>query len=69
MPNVHLGIDPEFAMAKKGKKPGTVIGTLDASEINYIGDYLAGLVKKYHLPPKIFIIHQFYQICSSTSNT
>ncbi len=61
MPNVHLGIDPEFAMAKKGKKPGTVIGNLDASEINFVGNYLAGLVKKYNIPPKILVIHRFTQ--------
>lgn len=61
LPNVHLGIDPEFAMAKKGKKPGTVVGTLDASEINWVGDYLVNLVKKNNLPPKIFMIHRFTQ--------
>ena len=60
MPNVHLGIDPEFAMnGKGGKKPGSVIGTMSASEINWVGDYLAGLVKKNNLPPKIFMIHRF----------
>jgi hypothetical protein len=60
LPNVHLGIDPEFAMlGKGGKKPGTVIGTLDASDINWVGDYLASLVKKNNLPPKIFMIHRF----------
>lgn len=62
MPNVHLGIDPEFAMnGKGGKKPGSVIGTLDASEINWVGDYLTDLVKKNNLPPKIFMIHRFTQ--------
>ncbi|WP_227990685.1 hypothetical protein [Flavisolibacter ginsenosidimutans] len=62
MPNVHLGIDPEFAMnGKGGKRPGTVIGTLDASEINWVGDYLTDLVKKNNLPPKIFMIHRFTQ--------
>ncbi|MBD0376015.1 MAG: hypothetical protein ICV51_10345, partial [Flavisolibacter sp.] len=58
MPNVHLGIDPEFSM-KTGARPGTVIGTYDAAEINYAADYLAGLVKKYDLPPKILIVHRF----------
>jgi len=32
-PDVHLGIDPEFAM-KKGGIPGRRIGTFDAAEIN-----------------------------------
>lgn len=60
LPNVHFGIDPEFAMnGKGGKRPGSVIGTLDAKDINWIGDYLAGIVKKYNLPPKIFMVHRF----------
>lgn len=62
MPNVHLAVDPEFAMnGKGGKKPGTVIGTMDASDINWVGDYLVKLVKKNNIPPKIFMIHRFTQ--------
>jgi hypothetical protein len=60
MPNVHLGIDPEFAMnGKGGKRPGSVIGTMDAKDINWVGDYLVSLVKKNNLPPKIFMVHRF----------
>jgi hypothetical protein len=60
MPNVHLAVDPEFAMnGKGGKRPGSVIGTMSASEINWVGDYLADLVRKNNLPPKIFMIHRF----------
>ena len=58
MPNVHLGIDPEFSM-KDGRKPGTVIGTYDAADINYCSEYLAKLVRENNLPPKIFIVHRF----------
>lgn len=58
MPNVHLGIDPEFSM-KEGSVPGKRIGTFDADDINYTTQYLASLVKKYNLPPKIFIVHRF----------
>ena len=60
MPNVHLGIDPEFSM-KNGKKPGTSIGTFDAKDVNYCSDYLAKLVRDNHLPPKVFIVHRFTQ--------
>jgi len=60
LPNVHLGVDPEFAMnGKGGKRPGSVIGTMDAAEINWVADYLASIVKKNNLPPKIFMIHRF----------
>jgi hypothetical protein len=58
-PDVHLAIDPEFNMIKSGKKPGTKIGTYDASDVNYASAYLRDLVKKYNLPPKVFIVHRF----------
>ncbi len=58
MPNVHLGIDPEFSM-KGGARPGSKIGTYDAADINYCSDYLAKLVKANNLPPKVFVVHRF----------
>jgi hypothetical protein len=62
MPNVHLGIDPEFAMkAKDNKRPGTVIGSLDAADINFMGEYLVSLAKKHNLPPKMLMVHRFTQ--------
>jgi len=60
MPHVHLAIDPEFSM-KDGSRPGTRIGTYDASDINYCSDYLARLVKENNLPPKVFVVHRFTQ--------
>lgn len=57
-PSVHLALDPEFAMPR-GKVPGHVIGTLDASEVNFAVDTLAGLVRAYDLPPKMLIVHRF----------
>ena len=60
MPQVHLGIDPEFSM-KFGNRPGTVIGTFDAEDINYSAGYLARLVRDSHLPPKILVVHRFTQ--------
>ena len=59
LPNVHLGIDPEFAMNKSGKKPGTVIGTLDATDANWCIGYLSKLAKENNLPPKILVFHRF----------
>ncbi len=58
MPQVHLGIDPEFSM-KYGNRPGTIIGTFDAADINYAAEYLAGLVRDARLPPKILVVHRF----------
>ncbi len=58
LPNVHLGIDPEFAMHNNAR-PGTEIGTLDAENINFAAEFLAKIVKENNLPPKILIIHRF----------
>jgi hypothetical protein len=60
-PDVHLGIDPEFNLGKSGKKPGTIVGTYDAADINYVSGYLADLTKRYQLPPKLLIVHRFTQ--------
>ncbi len=58
LPQVHLAIDPEFSM-KFGDRPGTVIGTFDAADINYAAEYIAGLVRENHLPPKVLVVHRF----------
>jgi len=60
LPQVHLGVDPEFSM-KFGRLPGDYVGTYDATEINYATDYLAELVKTNNLTPKIFVIHRYTQ--------
>jgi hypothetical protein len=60
MPDVHLGIDPEFSM-KGGEVPGSKIGTFNAEDINDAIDYLADLVRKNNLPPKILVVHRFTQ--------
>ena len=56
--NVHLAIDPEFSM-KGGHLPGSRIGNFDASEINWVSEYLAKLVRANHLTPKVLIVHRF----------
>ncbi|MDR3578708.1 MAG: hypothetical protein P4L44_01955 [Oryzomonas sp.] len=58
-PDVHLGMDPEFNLCTCKKVPGTKIGTYDAADINFAAGFLEGLVKKYQLPPKVFIVHRF----------
>lgn len=60
LPNVHLGIDPEFSM-KGGDLPGKKIGTYDAADVNYAIDYLKTIVNKNNLPPKILVVHRFTQ--------
>lgn len=59
-PDVFFAIDPEFSM-KSGDKPGTVIGTFDATDVNYVIDYMANIVREKKLPPKVLIVHRFTQ--------
>lgn len=58
LPNVHLGIDPEYSM-KGGEIPCSTIGTFDAGDVNYAASYLAALVQKNSIPPKVLIVHRF----------
>ena len=57
-PNIMLGIDPEFSM-KTGAKPGTKIGTMSASDVNFAIGLLSDIVKQNNLPPKILVVHRF----------
>lgn len=59
LPQVHLALDPEFAMIRRGSPPGTVVGTVDAVEVNEAAEYLAGLVREHGLPPKILMVHRY----------
>jgi hypothetical protein len=58
LPNVHLGIDPEFSM-KRGGIPGQRVGSYDAADINYAVSFLGDLVTQHNLPPKILVVHRF----------
>jgi hypothetical protein len=58
-PDVHLAVDPEFAMATSGAVPGTKIGTLDAKDINWAIDFLDEIARSKNLPPKILVVHRF----------
>lgn len=60
MPNVHIGIDPEFAM-KSAHVPGQAVGVYDASDINFVTNYMAKIVRENNLPPKILVVHRFTQ--------
>jgi len=58
--HVHLALDPEFAMPD-GVIPGTAIGGVDAADITYTQERLAKLALDNDLPPKVLIVHQFYE--------
>jgi len=60
LPNVHLGIDPEFSM-KNGEIPGSKIGTFNAEDVNDAIDILVKVVRENNLPPKVLVVHRFTQ--------
>jgi hypothetical protein len=57
-PNVHLAIDPEFAVAE-GQIPGEYIGSVSAESITYAQKVLAEIAAEHGIPPKLLIVHQF----------
>jgi hypothetical protein len=57
-PDVGLALDPEWRVGP-GEIPGRVIGSVEAAEVNQVSAYLAGLVRRYELPEKLFVLHQF----------
>jgi hypothetical protein len=56
-PDVALALDPEWHTPNA--VPGTVIGSTDAATVNRISAYLAAVVRKYRLPDKMLLVHQF----------
>ncbi len=58
LPNVHLALDPEWAMGPN-QRPGKVIGSMSASQINEAVRFLGRIVDRYDLPPKLLIVHRF----------
>ncbi len=57
-PHVQLALDPEFAVGD-GQVPGTVIGSIDATDVLYAQEALARISAENGLPPKLLIVHQF----------
>lgn len=57
-PYVHLAIDPEFKV-DPGEKPGDNYGSVSAADVNYASQVLGDLVRKFNLPDKVLIVHQF----------
>jgi len=59
LPQVHLAIDPEFAMKRRRSPPGQVVGTVSAAEVNEAIAYLSGIVRELELPPKVLVVHRY----------
>jgi hypothetical protein len=57
-PDVHLALDPEWDMPP-GKKPGSTIGSMDATDINAAIDLLDRIVREQKIGPKLLVVHRF----------
>jgi hypothetical protein len=57
-PDVSLALDPEWSMDPP-QLPGHEIGSTDAATINEVSRYLSGIVRRYHLPQKLLVVHRF----------
>ncbi len=57
-PNVGLALDPEWRM-EAWQRPGQVVGTVTAAEVNQVSAWLSNLVLENDLPEKMFVVHQF----------
>ncbi|MFN8580145.1 MAG: hypothetical protein U0163_04095 [Gemmatimonadaceae bacterium] len=53
---------------KTGHAPGKRIGTYDARDVNYAKEWLAGIVDKYKLPPKVLVVHRFTRPMLTNAN-
>ena len=68
LPNVHLALDPEFAV-DDGNTPGEIIGSLSADDIDVAQSMLQELVVEEQLPPKLLMVHQFLDDMVSEGDT
>jgi LysM repeat protein len=59
--NVHLAIDPEFAMVAEGQAaPGNPIGYVTAAQVNEVQRVIADYLRANALPgPRVLLVHQF----------
>jgi len=57
-PDVGIALDPEWRIAE-GEVPGRVIGSVESREVNATSAYVAGIVDRFDLPEKLFLVHQF----------
>ena len=59
--NVHLAIDPEFAMTQAGQTvPGNPIGYVTAAQVNDVQRAMADYLRANGLPgPRVLLVHQF----------
>jgi hypothetical protein len=58
-PNVSLALDPEWRVGPTDTPEGGRIGSVDGAEVNETIDYLDEVIRRFELPPKMLVVHQF----------
>ncbi len=59
-PNVHLAIDPEFAVHGRNIRPGKVIGTITGEDVNQVQAEMSRYMQEHNITePKILLLHMF----------
>ena len=56
---MSLALDPEWRVGPTERPGGGRIGTVDGVEVNATIDYLDELIRRFALPPKMLVVHQF----------
>lgn len=57
-PHVGLALDPEWRLQPGGQHM-VQVGSVEASEVNEVAQWLTGIVQEDELPQKVLILHQF----------
>jgi hypothetical protein len=57
--NVSLALDPEWRVGPTQRPGGGRIGTVDGTEVNETIAYLDDVIRRFGLPPKMLVVHQF----------
>ena len=59
-PRVHLAIDPEFAVYGRKVRPGKIIGSVTAEDINRVQAVMSQYMERHSITgPKILLLHMF----------
>ena len=57
-PDVELALDSEWSM-EPTQVPAEVIGGTTGAVVNGVSSYLSSLVRRYNLPQKLLVVHEF----------
>ncbi|WP_432837470.1 hypothetical protein [Dactylosporangium sp. CA-092794] len=59
LPFVHVAVDPEWMFPRRNGIPGENLSNVRAADLNPLIQAVAEMPAQYHVPRKMFIIHQY----------